>query len=292
MFHYDKGQIEVPDIEIGTFKAMLTFIYTNHFNGLNDNNLFDILEAANKYNIIGLVKKCADFPIEKLPNVLMAFQEARFLNVEALRWADEQCLQNDIECSAENRSEMLGPALFNIRFPLIPKEDFTKGVVSTGVLTTEERFGVFQHYFDRKLSDAPGLFPSKFPTHRRYKNGETIEMEIKKVSKFVLEAVESYRLSDAVDIWGFSLRITAEITKKNAEKWLGFLLYYDDPEKGFYNKDEDKVKLAIEVIINVPKTENLAFDAYKSTGTLSMEIEKELMDPNKGLYNKDEDKVI
>ncbi|KAL3110017.1 hypothetical protein niasHT_016516 [Heterodera trifolii] len=137
-----------------------------------------------------------------------------------------------LNVSAVNRRKMLGPALFNIRFPLISIEDFTKGVVSTGVLITEEVYSIYQHHCHSELSDAPGLFPLAFPTHRRYKNGETIEMEIKKVSKFALEAVESYRLSDAVDIWGFSLRITAENTKKNAEKWLGFLLYYDDPEKG------------------------------------------------------------
>ncbi|KAL3090672.1 hypothetical protein niasHS_004464 [Heterodera schachtii] len=56
----------------------------------------------------------------------------------ALRWADEQCRRKGIECSAENRREMLGSVLFNIRFSLIPKEDFTKSVVSTDVLTTEE----------------------------------------------------------------------------------------------------------------------------------------------------------
>ncbi|KAL3120095.1 hypothetical protein niasHT_003347 [Heterodera trifolii] len=288
MFRYDKGQIEVQDIEIEAFKAMLTFIYTMNFNGLDVNNLFDILEAANKYNIIGLVKKCADFPIEKLHNVFVSFQEARFLNMEyfagrclryidqnisvlikseaflqidqdllcvilerdqlriseieiwnaALRWADEQCRQNDIECSAENQRKMLGPALFNIRLPLIPKEEFTKSVVSTNVLTTEERFGVFQHYFDPKLSDAPKPFPSKFPTHRRYKKGERIEMEIEKVSEFALE-----------------------------EELL-------DPSKGFYNKDEDKVKLAIDVIVDEPKTDKIISDPNKSNGTLSMEIEK------------------
>ncbi|KAL3120077.1 hypothetical protein niasHT_003329 [Heterodera trifolii] len=238
MFRYDKGQIEVPDIEIEAFKAMLTFIYTMNFNGLDVNNLFDILEAANKYNIIGLVKKCADFLIEKLHNVFVSFQEARFLNMEALRWADEQCRQNDIECSAENQRKMLGPALFNIRLPLIPKEEFTKSVISTNVLTTEERFDVFQHYFDPKLSDAPKLFPSKFPTHRRYKKGERIEMEIEKVSEFALE-----------------------------EELL-------DPSKGFYNKDEDKVKLAIDVIVVEPKTDKIISDPNKSNGTLSMEIEK------------------
>ncbi|KAL3096582.1 hypothetical protein niasHS_004954 [Heterodera schachtii] len=208
----------------------------------------------------------------------MAFQEARFLNVEVfarrcLRYIDQNAIKlikseaflqigQAFLCEILRRDQLRISEIEIWNSALRWADEQCRQNVSTGVLTTEERFGVFQHYFDRKLSDAPGLFPSKFPTHRRHKNGETIEMEIKKVSKFVLEAVESYRLSDAVDIWGFSLRITAEITKKNAEKY------------GFYHKDEDKVKLAIEVIINVPKTENLAFDAYKSTGTLSMEIEK------------------
>ncbi|KAL3109577.1 hypothetical protein niasHT_016921 [Heterodera trifolii] len=343
MFRYDKGQIEITDIEIGAFKVMLTFIYTMRLNGLDANNLLDVLKAADKYNIIGLVKKCADFPIEKLPNVFVALETALLLNVEyfahrcfryidqnirdlikseaflqidqhllcdilerdqlrsseieiwnaALRWSDEQCRQKDIECSAENRRKMLGPALFNIRFPLIPKEEFTKSIVPTGVLTLEEVICVYQHYSHPNLSDAPGLFPSKFPTHRRYKKGETIEMEIEKVSEFAREEVESERLSDAMEIGGYSWKIKAEIRTKDEsnEKWLGFLLQYDgpekappnkiikikellDPSKGFYNKDEDKVILAIDVIMDEPKTDKFISDPNKSNGTLSMEIEK------------------
>ncbi|KAL3119314.1 hypothetical protein niasHT_000092 [Heterodera trifolii] len=127
---------------------------------------------------------------------------------------DEQCHQNGIECSAENRRKMLGPALFNIRFPLISIEDFTKSVVSTGVLITEEVYSIYQHHCHSELSDAPGLFPLAFSTHRRYKKGETIEMEIERVSEFSLEEVGSYRFSEAVNIWGFSLRITAEKYKE------------------------------------------------------------------------------
>ncbi|KAL3102693.1 hypothetical protein niasHT_027781 [Heterodera trifolii] len=247
----------------------------------------------------------------------------------ALRWADEQCRQNDIECSAVNRRKMLGPALFNIRFPLIPKEYFTKGVVSTDVLTTEEVDSIYQHYSQPNLSDDPETIKLKFPTQQRYKYENKIEMEIEKVSEFSLEEVESYRLSDAVDIGGFSWNIYARINKKNEnnEKWLRFQICYDgpekepckssetfrivsqkegtkdligrtwdrifnnnsscygfnyfisfaelmDPNKGFYNKDEDKVKLAIDVIVDEPKMEKFVSDPNKSNGTLLMEIEK------------------
>ncbi|KAL3090682.1 hypothetical protein niasHS_004474 [Heterodera schachtii] len=330
MFRYDEGQIEVTDIEIEAFKAMLTFIYSKHFNGLDANNLLEVLKAADKYNITGLVKECANFPIEKLPNVFVAFEQALLLNMEdkfstenigkilrdelrsseielwnaALRWSDEQCRQKGIECSAENR-------------------------VPTDVLTIEEEISIYQHYSHQNLCDVPGLFPSKFPTQQRYK---TIEMEIEKVSEFALEAVGSYRFSNAVEIGGFSWKILAEIRSKDEsnEKWLGFFLYNDgskkenlsckssptfrivsqkngtedligkfkehifkdlnlncfgfpnsisfaellDPSKGFYNKDEDKVKLAIDVFVDEPKTEQFISDPNKSNGTISMEIEK------------------
>ncbi|KAL3112517.1 hypothetical protein niasHT_018723 [Heterodera trifolii] len=297
MFRYDEGQIEIPDTEIEAFKTMLTFIYTKHFNGLDANNLLEVLKAADKYNITGLVKECANFcanvSIQKLPNVFVSFQEARFLNVEAFHWADEQCRQNDIECSAENRRKMLDKVLPNIRFPLIPKVDFTKSVVPTGVLTIEEVISVYQHYLHPNLSDVPGLIPLKFPTQQRYKTEGTIKMEIEKVSEFAREAVGSRRFSDAVEIGGFSWKIWAKIKTKNEnnEKWLGFFLYNAgpkeaspnkiikfkellDPSKGFYNKDEDKVKLAIDVVVDEPKMEKFISDPNKSNGTISMDIEK------------------
>ncbi|KAL3090679.1 hypothetical protein niasHS_004471 [Heterodera schachtii] len=256
MFRHDKGQIEVPDIEIEAFKAMLRFIYSKHFNGLDANNLLDVLKAADKYNITGLVKECANFPIEKLPNVFVAFEQSLLLNMEVIRWSDEQCRQKGIECSAEKRREMLGPALFNISFPLIPKEDFTKSVVPTDVLTTEEVISIYQHYSHQNLSDVPGFFPLKFPTHRRIKNEDTIEMEIEKVSEFALKKVGSYRLSDAVDIGGMPWKIKATITTKDEsnekwlgfflcstknqkkEKWLGFFLYNDGQEKGIVGPEQ------------------------------------------------------
>ncbi|KAL3093503.1 hypothetical protein niasHS_004316 [Heterodera schachtii] len=194
--------------------------------------------------------------------------------------------------------------------------------LSTDVLTTKEVDSIYQHYSHQKLSDLPGLFPLKFPTQQRYKYEDKIEIEIEKLSEFALKKVGSYRLSDAVDIGGFSWKILA----KNNEKWLGFLLYNDchknadckssatlrivsqkngtedligrfkdrifdkernnwgfnyfisfaellDPSKGFYNKDEDKVTLAIDVIMDEPTMKKCVSDSDKSNGTISMEIE-------------------
>ncbi|KAL3086503.1 hypothetical protein niasHT_033806 [Heterodera trifolii] len=47
-----------------------------------------------------------------------------------------------------------------------------------------------------------------------------------------------------------------------------------DPINGFYNREEDKVTLIIDVIVKESKTEKFISDPNKSNGTISMEIEK------------------
>ncbi|KAL3083689.1 hypothetical protein niasHT_036817 [Heterodera trifolii] len=260
----------------------------------------------------------------------------------ALRWADEKCRQNGIECSAGNRRSLLGPALFNIRFPNIHEEDFAKCVVPSGVLTEKEVIGVYQFNSHPYLffRGVPGLYSLKFPSHGRIFNWNkakgnrrgTLALEIEKISEFMGESVESNRFSDAMEINGLAWKIKAEIRKKtddtDEKKCLGFYLWCDakkgepccvysaiyrieaenaesensigtlcdkvinrpscsylgfgnfisfaelmDQSNVFYNREEDKLTLIIDVTMKDEKTEKFDSDQSKSNGTLSMEIE-------------------
>uniref|UniRef100_A0A914IGY9 BTB domain-containing protein n=1 Tax=Globodera rostochiensis TaxID=31243 RepID=A0A914IGY9_GLORO len=71
--------VEVPDVEVGAFKAMLSFIYADDPSGISEDNVFAVLYAADKYNVSGLVKACVNFPKRKLRNVFLSIEQARLL---------------------------------------------------------------------------------------------------------------------------------------------------------------------------------------------------------------------
>ncbi|KAL3102374.1 hypothetical protein niasHT_024717 [Heterodera trifolii] len=237
MFRFDALNLE-KQIGAGAFKAMLKFIYTDELGEMNGDTFFEVLFAAKKYNVTALVKKCTEYPMEKLrSNVFETLLSARFFeehvnlkhlkflfklkiiniifefwefashclhyidqNAEtlfqldvflqidqkllceilgrdelvadewigvwkaALRWADGQCRRKGIDCSAENRRQMLGPALFQIRFPLISKEQFAADIVPSGVLTIDEMFRVLLHHCNTAAA-ADSVVPHK---HKQY----------------------------------------------------------------------------------------------------------------------------
>ncbi|KAL3116846.1 hypothetical protein niasHT_003370 [Heterodera trifolii] len=157
------------------------FIYADDLSGLNGHNAIDVLYAAKKYNLPSLVEACVKISIKELRNVFMAFSKARLLEEKnaadlmgsdeffqidqkllcellgrnqlvsneehlilfyAVLWAIKQCQQKGMECSPKNLRELLGPALYQIRFPIIQKH-FLEFFVSLGVLTSDELWKIF-----------------------------------------------------------------------------------------------------------------------------------------------------
>ncbi|KAL3096557.1 hypothetical protein niasHT_025079 [Heterodera trifolii] len=87
----------------------------------------------------------------------------------ALRWVDERCTEKGIECSGDNRRQMLGEILKAIRFPLMAQEDFVKSVVPSQVLTDKEVISVLLFHSHSVATECGAFdqFPLQFETKKR-----------------------------------------------------------------------------------------------------------------------------
>ncbi|KAL3105469.1 hypothetical protein niasHT_030337 [Heterodera trifolii] len=216
----------------------------------------------------------------------------------ALRWADEKCRQNAIECSPKNRRSALGPALFKIRFPLITMETFAKEIVPSGVLTVEEVLGIYQFHCHPNLHQCLLLHPLQFSAQNRATCRQLV-MDIEQLSAFAEENEGSKRYSETVYRKGVPWNIMAKITtrKSSTAKCLGFYLLNiaskEDPNWSCKcsatlrivsqkSGTEDSTKQISYFVCN-NKSTNRGFPFYTSFA--------ELMDPSKGLYDEAGDKI-
>ncbi|KAL3067847.1 hypothetical protein niasHS_016813 [Heterodera schachtii] len=221
----------------------------------------------------------------------------------ALRWADCQCLQNGHECSAENRRAALGPALFQIRFPLFQPTKFSEIIVPSGILTMEEFVGVYQFYCHPNFQ---GLFPLQFPCHGRVsdRHHATIVLHIEKFSEFAREIVGSERSSDAAFVGGmpWKIRATIKMAKQSTGKCLDLYLWCcaTSVEEGEGDENWSRKCSAIFRIIGqgngtedfTRKFDDQIFNSeICNLGWSEFVTLSKLMDSSKGLYDQKADKV-
>ncbi|KAL3108363.1 hypothetical protein niasHT_014512 [Heterodera trifolii] len=290
--------VEIPDVDVEAFKTMLSFIYTDDLSGLNGNNAIDVLYAAKKYNLPSLVKACVKIPIKELSNVFIAFSKARLLDEKAVLWAIKQCQQKGMECSPKNLRELLGPALYQIRFPIIQKH-FLEFFVSLGVLTSDELVSVLLYHSSAALST---LYPLPFPVHERSaKTTGKLTLKIEKFQKFARQKELSRKYSDAIYIDGFEWKIFAQIETKSGIKYLGFFIQCNADDYG-----SDWSCTCSATIYIVPQHEaNTHYNGGSKTfeqsfcskkggncwGFIDFMTTEKLIHPGAGWYNKAEDTV-
>ncbi|KAL3122461.1 hypothetical protein niasHT_006341 [Heterodera trifolii] len=321
--------VEIPDVEAAAFKVMLSFIYADDLSELNGDNAMAVLCAAKKYIIPDLVLPSLQIPFSELRNVFLAYAQARLFeledycsdcldyidkNADALLNSDEflqidqkllcEILERDQLQITENRRQMLGPALFKIRFPLFSHLEFAVQIVSSGILIVEEVAGIDQYHRQSKLCGSSGglLYgPLQFPSHWRNLTFGTIVLHIEKVSEFAGEKVGTYRYSETVQIRGLSWNIVAKINANNGstdQKWLGIYIKCAAAK-------EDK-NWSCECSAATFRIVSKKFDMENSTGKLLGKIFNhaennagfpgsisfaDLLYPGNGFYNQNDDNV-
>uniref|UniRef100_A0A914DLE7 BTB domain-containing protein n=1 Tax=Acrobeloides nanus TaxID=290746 RepID=A0A914DLE7_9BILA len=62
------------------------------------------------------------------------------------RWVEAEILRRKLPISYESKREVLGDAIYLIRFPLMSINDFGKYVATSGLLSNEESFNMFLYY--------------------------------------------------------------------------------------------------------------------------------------------------
>ncbi|KAL3122451.1 hypothetical protein niasHT_006331 [Heterodera trifolii] len=251
--------VGVPDVEAAAFKIMLSFIYTDDLSELNGDNAMAVLHAV--------------------PSGL--------LTVEELLGIYQFNSNPYLYCCGV-------PRLYSLKFPSHGRifnwnkaKGNRRGTLALQIEKVSEFAG--EAFESSRFSDAVDIKGLAWKIEAQIK--EKKECTDEKCLGFYIwcDAKEGGPLNC---VFSATYRIEAENREAENSIWTccdcvinqsricrgftNFITFEDlmDPSNGFYNREEDKLTLTIDVTVKDEKREKLILDQSKSNGTIEMEIEK------------------
>ena len=79
-------------------------------------------------------------------------------------WAEKACFESDLEGTGNNKRQVLGDILFEIRFPLLPQDFYAEHVSEQGLLEEGDEIKILKHYLHPKKAVGADF---KFKTEAR-----------------------------------------------------------------------------------------------------------------------------
>lgn len=133
---------------------------------LNPENAFMLLTQARLFDETNLAELCLD-TIDK--HTINSLQSEYFLDIDLntlkivlgrdtlrireaslfaaiLKWAESECIRKNLQVNTENKRQILGDAVYLLRFPLMTIEEFAMTAAQSGLLTDKEVVNLFLYY--------------------------------------------------------------------------------------------------------------------------------------------------
>ena len=155
---YTAKKYAVPALE----RACVDFLKRN----LSSDNAFMLLTQARLFDEPQLAALCletidknttealgaegfTDIDLQTLCAVLerdtLGIRECKLFSA-VCRWSEAECQRQNLELTRDNQREVLGPALQQIRFPLMTVEEFAGGAAQSGILEDREVVELFLYF--------------------------------------------------------------------------------------------------------------------------------------------------
>ena len=146
--------------------------------GIEPDNVLPILESATQFSISDLEKKC--WQVVDL-HTQISIESSHFLDINkstlgellkrdtlkisevqlfhwVLKWSDNQCELNGVSETQENRRSFLGDLVYQLRFLVMSKSEFTNKIVPAGLLTEEEVTPILRRFEEQDPEGEPLLW--------------------------------------------------------------------------------------------------------------------------------------